>query len=396
MLKKLILLFLVWRVALFIPLFVAQSIEYRQGYPYTSPVYFLENKESAVSHFLISPWANFDGVYYLLIAADGYTVNAGFFPLFPLSVYLTTSIFGDVLPFDPNQYFTALLLVSLFFLLSLVAMYKLIKLDYKSEIAIRTIIFMLIFPTSFFFASIYSESLFLLLSLSSLYFARKKMWVLSSVCGGLLTATRLVGIAIIPVLIYEFLKSDPPSLKLRGAKKNLLKNIKQFLVRIWPLFLIPIGLLIYMSFNLQKWGSAFYFIQAQADLQNERTVDGIILIPQTIFRYFKILTTVSSNQFEWWIALLEISVFVFIVVMLYIAWKKKVRLSYILFAAIAFLIPISTGTFTGLPRYSLILFPVFIALSLMKNKTIKIAYSISAAILLFVLFMLFARGYYIA
>jgi hypothetical protein len=151
-----------------------------------------------------------------------------------------------------------------------------------------------------------------------------------------------------------------------------------------------------MSFNLQKWGSAFYFIQAQGDLQNERTVDGIILIPQTIFRYFKILTTVSSNQFEWWVAFLEISVFVFTAVLLYIAWKKKVRLSYIVFAAIAFLIPISTGTFTGLPRYSLVLFPVFIALSLMKNKTIKIAYSISAAILLFVLFMLFARGYYIA
>ncbi len=396
MLKTLILLFLLWRIALLIPLLASQSIEYRQGYPYTSPLYFLENKNSVISHFLISPWANFDGVYYLQIAAGGYTINAGFFPLLPLSIHLATIIFGNVLPFDPIQYFTALLLVSFFFLLSLFILYKLLRLDYKNDIVIWTIILILVFPTSFFFASIYSESLFLLLSLSSFYFARKKRWFLSSFCVALLTATRIVGVAIIPVLIYEFIKSDPSSLKLRRARKILLKNVWQFLARISPLFASPMGLLIYMWFNLQKWGSAFYFIAAQGNFQNNRTVDSIVFIPQTIFRYFKILTTVSLNQFEWWIALLEISVFVFIVVMLYIAYKKRVRLSYIVFSILALFIPASTGTFSGLPRYSLALFPIFIALALVKNKFLKISYSLISATLLFLLFMLFARGYYIA
>ena len=216
MLKKIFLLFLSWRLVLFVPLILSQIfIPYRQGYPYTSPLYFLENTKNIVSHFLISPWANFDGVYYLLIAAKGYTVNAGFLPLFPLSLNFATSIFGQILPFDPKQYITSLLLVSLYFLIALIVMYKLIRIDYKESIALSSIVFMLLFPTSFFFATIYSESLFLLLAVCAFYFARKKRWVLASLCGGLLTATRLVGVAIIPVLLYEFLKQEKSLFKIK-------------------------------------------------------------------------------------------------------------------------------------------------------------------------------------
>ena len=381
MLKKIIFLFLSWRIFLFIPLFIAQAlIPYRHGYPYTSPLYFLDDTKSIVSHFLLSPWLNFDGVYYLLIAANGYTVNAGFFPLFPISIHLTSTIFGEVMAFDFAQYAIALILVSLYFLLSLITMFKLVKIDYKEKIAIWSIIFMLLFPTSFFFASIYSESLFLLLALSSFYFARKKRWILASLCGGLLTATRLVGVAIIPVLLYEFLKQE----------KSLFK------IKALPLFLTFLGILSYMWFNLQKWGNAFYFIQAQGNFENNRSTTSLILIPQTIYRYIKILTGVSLRQFEWWVALLEISTFIFVVVMLFVAWKKKIRASYILFALICFLIPISSGTFTGLPRYSLVLFPIFITLALIGNRFSKISYSIISVVFLFILFMLFSKGYYIS
>jgi len=380
MLKKLILLFLVWRVALFIPLFVAQSIEYRQGYPYTSPVYFLENKNSLISHFLISPWANFDGVYYLLIAAEGYTVNAGFFPLLPLSIYLATSIFGNLLAFSPLQYFTALFQVSLYFLTSLILMYKLIRIDFSNKVALWSIVFMLIFPSSFFFVSIYSESLFLLLSVSAFYFARKKRWLLASLCGGLLTSTRLVGIAIIPALIFEFVKQE----------KTLFKT------KALSLLITALGILGYMIFNLAKWGNAFYFIQAQGSFQNNRSVAAPVFLPQTLFRYIKIFLTVSPTHFEWFVALLEFSSFIFAVVMLFVMWKKKIRLSYIIFALICFLIPISSGTFSALPRYVLAMFPIFIALALVKNKLFKIAYSIVGFSLLMILLTLFSKGYFTA
>lgn len=384
MIKKIALIFLSWRLLLFIPLIAGNIfLTYRQGYPYTSPLHFLSDPNWLVSSFLFSSWANFDGVHYLLIAANGYTQNAGFFPMYPILIFILTSIISPsaaIYPFYPVQYLEVLFVTNLFFGLALIILYKLIKLDHEDEVAVWGIIFILLFPTSFFFASIYSESLFLLLTLLSFYFARTNRWFLASLCGGLLTATRLVGIAIIPALIYEFVKNE----------KSLVKLKSLFL------FITPLGLLSYMLFNFLKWGNPFYFVQAQGSFYNERTVDSIVLIPQTIFRYIKILTTLSPSVFEWWIALLEISVFVFVSVLIYLAWKKRLRLSYIIFAIVCFLIPISSGTFTGLPRYVLIMFPIFIALALVKSKLIKISYAVICSILLFILFMLFSKGYYIA
>lgn len=382
MLKKIFLLFLAWRIFLFVPLIFSHFyLSARVGYPYTTPLYFLNNLSSSVSNFLVSPFGNFDGVYYLIIAIAGYTVdNAGFFPVFPLSIKLATSIFGNLSAFDEGQYFTALTLVSLYFLLSLLVMYKLIRFDYKDKIAIQSVIFLLLFPSSFFFVSIYSESLFLFLSLLTFYLARKKRWILASICGGLLTATRFVGIAILPALIYEFIKEE----------KTLVKT------KALSLLLVPLGLIGYMLFNFQKFGNALQFIVAQGELQNQRSVSSIVFFPQTIYRYLKILTTVSFRQYEWWTALLELSVFVFVALMLFVAFKKKIRPSYLIFAAIAFLIPVSSGTFSGLPRYILALFPIFIALALLKNLKLKIIYSIVSFILLFLLFALFSQSYFIA
>jgi len=379
--KKLILLLLVWRIFLFVPIVIAeQFIKYRKGFEYTSLNHFLDKPQGLISHFMLSAWGNFDGIHYLLIAANGYTVNAGFFPLFSMLLNVVSSVFGKAVAFSPMQYFVSHAIVSFCFIVSLIMLYKLIKLDHKDNIAFFTIVFMLLFPTSFFYASIYSESLFLLLSLLSFYFVRTNRWFLASVCAGLLTATRLVGIAIIPALIYEFVKKEKSLFKLKSL--YLLLGFS--------------GILGYMWFNFVNWGDALFFIKAQGAFHNDRSVDSIVLIPQTIYRYLKILLTVNPNIFEWWVALLEIATFIFVSIMLFVALRKKVRFSYILFAVLCFLIPISTGTFSGLPRYALVLFPIFIALALVKNRFIKIAYSIIGLSLLLILLAVFSKGYYVA
>ena len=370
-----------WRIFLFLPPIFSQIFfSFRTGFEYTHLTYFLSDKTSILSNFLLYPFANFDGVHYLLIAAKGYTVNAGFFPLFPLSIHIATLPFKDILSFDPKQYFIAITLVSLYFIASLTVFYKLIKLDYKENVAIWSIIFLLIFPTSFFYASIYSESLFLLLSLAAFYFARKKRWLVAGIFGVLLSATRLVGIFILPAILYEYFKHE--------SKKSLTKLIL--------ICIAPLGLIAYAFYNLQKWGNAFYFIQAQGNFANNRTVDSIILFPQTIFRYFKILISVKSNIYEWWVAFFELSFFIFALTLFYIAWKKKVRFSYLLFGFLCFIIPVSSGTLSGLPRYILTIFPLFITLALIKNKYFKLIYCTVSIILLFLFFMLFSKGYFIS
>ena len=82
--------------------------------------------------------------------------------------------------------------------------------------------------------------------------------------------------------------------------------------------------------------------------------------------------------------------------LLYFAWKKKVRLSYLIFSFLAFLLPVSSGTFTGLPRYVIVLFPIYIVLASIKNRSVRRAYMILSSALLFILLMFFARGYFVA
>lgn len=363
---------------LFIPIYLAYLyIPYRTGYNYTSPLHFID-KKSLVTHFFLSPWGNFDGVHYLLIAAYGYTINAGFFPLFPLIINILSKISGTVNAFDSFQFLSALFLSNLFFIFALMFFYALITIDYKSNVAILSIIFLLVFPTSFFYVSIYSESLFLLLSLIVFYFARKRRWFFAGIFGLLLSATRLVGIAILPALLWEFFSEE---------KKK---------VKVLSLFIIPFGIFGYMIFNFIKWGNPFYFLVAQGQFANNRSINSLIFFPQTVFRYLKIIFSVSSSQYEWWVALFEIFTFFFISALFFLAWSKRIRISYIIFSLICFLLPISSGTFSALPRYSIILFPLFMALGLITSRKIIIIYVAMSILLLFISLMLFSRGYYIA
>lgn len=365
-------LFIAWRLALFIPLIIgAYLVPYNLSSPVTYIYHYINQSLSFNSVFLF-PWANFDGIHYLTIAEHGYTNQARFFPLFPMLI----KAFSDV--FASNQLFVSILITMVIFFLALRVFQKLIELDFSKEISIKTIFYLLIFPTSFFFVSIYSEGLFLLLTLLAFYLARKNMWFWSVICVMLLTATRFVGIAILPALFYEFVTTN-------GIRN---KKILFFL-------LAPLGLAVYSLFNYYKWNNFFYFIQAQGELGNNRVVNSLIFFPQTIFRYIKILSTVPFS-YEWGIALLELVSFLLAAFLLYFAWKKKIRTSYLIFAAVNFAIIISTGTFSGLPRYVVTIFPIFIVLALIENKVFKLVYMIVSPVTLFILLMLFSRGYFVA
>jgi len=377
--KKIAIYFITWRLLLLVPLIVAHLLipDYRVHYEYTQ-IWNHILPYNPVNNPVIFPWANFDGVHYLNIAANGYRDNVRFFPLFPLLISIFSKPFS-VTPYSFIYFLNGLLISNLSFIASLYVFYKLLRLDYNRQIAQKSLLFLLVFPCSFFFAAIYTEGLFLLLALLCFYFSRKEKWFLASICGMLLSATRLVGVFILPALLIEYWIS-----KEKSPQKLL------------SLFLIPLGIISFSYFCFTQWGKPLYFIQAAGQLSNGRSVNSFVFLPQTLFRYIKILFTVSYIQFEWSIALLELTSFIFASVLLYVAYKKKVRISYIVFGALCLLLPALSGTFTGLPRYIAIIFPMFMALALVENKNLQKLYVVLSIILSFVLLMFFARGYYIA
>lgn len=378
--RQILMVFLLWRAALFIPIILAPVfLDYGSFYPYFE-ISFHRNLPTYLETPILKTWSNFDGVHFLNIAGYGYITEARFFPLLPILIYLF-SLGSITFTFT---FLVGLILPNIIFILALVFLYKLLRLDYSEKISFDAIFYLLIFPTAFFLVSVYSESLFLLLLVICFYCARKGNWIGVILSGVFLVGTRFVGIFIIPALIYEFI------IQTKLVRLNSILKLCAIIL------VTPISLALYSIYNFQKWGNPLYFLTAHTELGNDRSASSLILPPQTLYRYFKILNTLPVSQFEWWLALLEVASFVFGCIALFIAWKKKIRVSYLIFGVLSFLLPVLSGTFSGLPRYLLIVFPVFIAIALIQSKFIKQTYSVISIILLLILLMFFSRGYFIA
>ena len=377
---------IIWRILLFFIPFIGDFfLIFRTDYTYINLWRYIAPYAPVTSVFFY-PWANFDGVHYLSIAGKGYDVEGRFFPLFPFLIHGVSFLFSPK-PFDAISFFTSLFVANICFFLSLIVFYTLIRLDYTERVGKQTILTLLLFPTAFFFAAIYSESLFLLLTLLTFYFLRTKRFLWAGIAAMCVTATRVVGIAILPVIVYEYYRYYKSNPKL-GKQKRIVQGL--------PLLLSPLGIAAYMLYSNWKWHDPLYFIHAQGMLENGRSVNSFVFPLQTLYRYIKILTINPINQYEWWIALLELVTFFFVCSMLYLAWKKGVRFSYLLFAIGCFLIPTLSGTFSGLPRYAAVLFPIYIVIGLLKNKKLLLAIYSASGILLFLLLILFSKGYYVA
>jgi len=375
-----ILLFIVWRILLCVPFLFSPLLPYRTGSAFTN-IWSVTKPYPPVSSPLLYPWANFDGVHYLAIAGQGYADNERFMPLYPLLIKAVSLPFGTPPSFSAVYFFGALILSNLLFLGALIGLYRLLRLDYSRRISFLALVLLSVFPTSFFFGSVYSESLFIAACVASLYSARRKRWAWSGMFGLLASATRIVGILLLPALIWEWLREKKGKRSVRDALF---------------LLLAPAGTLLYALYNWMRWGNPLLFLQAHGQLANGRATTSLVFPLQTLYRYLKIFLTVSPHVFEFWIALLEVCTFLFGSVMIYAAWRRKIRISYQIMALGFFLVPVFSGTFTGLPRYTAPLFPFFLALAASRNKIAVAIYSVIAVVLSVFLLVLFSRGYYIA
>lgn len=375
---KILLMFLTWRVCLIMVLFFAVNFV-----PLGNKDRFLGG--GSVNYHLATylfSWANFDGEHYLSIAIFGYKhLEQAFFPIFPLMIsFLAKPFSPDLLSAFINFTLVGLIISNISFLLALVFLFELIKIDFSNKIAYLTIALILVFPTSFYYGSLYNESLFLLLSVLSFYCARKKFWLIAGVFGMVVSATRVFGILLLPALLIE-----------AWCQKASFSKI------FW-VFLMPLGLGIYMWYLSETVGDpiAFYHFQK---LVGEQHQPGIILLPQVYFRYIKMLATTSIHNYIFQTVLLEFfSGLIFFLLPIY-GYFRKIRLSYFLFAMLGFLIPTIQGSFSSTPRYVIILFPAFLALALLINSLPKIVRIVLLSLMVCILVIettFFLRGYWVA
>jgi len=389
--KKILIVSIIWRFFLFGIQFFSLRIPFRYSFPYVEAV--LEKYQPP----FLRPWANFDGVHYLTIAKSSYSAQytQAFFPLYPLIIRGLGNLF-----FAKNYLVSGLFISGLFWILSLWVLIRLVEIDFDQKIAWQTAIFLLLFPTSFYFIGLYAESLFLFLALASFYFARKGKWWQAGFFGAFASATKVFGIFLLPALFVEYsLQQGEKNIRKKKARENGFRTwelFKIFLKSYLPIGLSCSGLVAYMAYLKNEFNNPIYFITAQPAFGASRSASKIILIYQVFWRYFKMIWTVKKDDplnFTVWLEFLSVVIFL---ILLGRAYQNKVRLSYLIFSFFSLLVPTLTGTFSSMPRYVLVLFPGFVALALVKNKLlIKIIYALEIVIGI-ICALFFLRGYWVA
>lgn len=342
-------------------------------------------------------WANFDGVHYITIAKTGYAAQFTqvFFPVYPLVIRILASITGD------KYYIISGLTISFIsFGFALYIFYKLLLMDYPKDIAIKTLLSLILFPTSFYFLAVYSESLFILLALLCFWFARRQMWWWAGIVGAIASATRVTGILLLPALLvewYQFMnkasKSPRPKIKL---SLNHVSELILIFLKAPVLYLLPLGLVIYMWYLQINFGDWLYFWHSQSVFGAERLGGGVVFPLQVVWRYLKILGTVSILQRNFWVALMEFGALILSARFLLLASRYKIRLSYILFGFLNIFLPMLTGTLSSFPRYILLNFTMYIILGLIKNKIWFILCVMLSIFLQIILLTQFISGSWIA
>jgi len=144
----------------------------------------------------MAAFANFDGIHYIKIArGEYYEFSQVFFPFFPLLIMLGSQVISSHLV-------TGLLISNVCFTLGLYFLLKLLE-DLKFKERWWVIFFIATFPTSFFFQTIYTESLFFMFTMIFFYSLKRNKMYTAAIVGFFASLTRFIGFfLIVPLLIH--------------------------------------------------------------------------------------------------------------------------------------------------------------------------------------------------
>ncbi|GIM47422.1 hypothetical protein DNHGIG_29710 [Collibacillus ludicampi] len=300
---------------------------------------------------LISNFAKWDSVWYIGIAAHGYTkVSAAFFPLYPLTIRVGSEWLGI------SYRSSGLLITNISLLLALFFLVRLIDLDYEEPVSWRAGLLLVLFPTGFYLSSVYTEAMFLMWTIGCMYYARMNQWWMAGLFGMFASLTRNTGILMLLPVAYEYMRQA-------GWK---LRNIR---FQACAMALIPLGLGLYMLHLLKRLGDPLAFVHAQQYWHREfrfplsTWFEGTYHLTVTKRKGWRLI----YRWMSWLAATLELAGTIFSVVL-------KMRGSYLVYLIPAVLIPLMSPNVAGedyfysIPRFFLTVFPLFLTAAILLAR----------------------------
>jgi hypothetical protein len=321
--------------------------------------------EDVVEHdvgWAIDVWGRWDSGWFLGIAHHGYRDpghSTAFFPAYPLLMRGLGWLFL-------GHYLLAGVVISL--VASAVAFVLLWKLALElvgDQSANRSVLYLALFPTTLFLFAVYSESLYLLLTVAAFLAAVRGRWTWAGVVTGLAALTRVSGVMLLPALALLAWRAT----NRRGAFLRLAISLP--IMALWPLYL---GLAYHRPFvflTAQRSGWDRHLSSAgplggawDALVEGWRGVRQ--LVAGSGHDYFPSLTDqgpmygagLNLEQLAYGVLLVGLGIYV---------WRR-LGAAYGVFVlgslALPFSDPVPGLPLLSMPRFALGVFPVFVALGI--------------------------------
>ncbi|MEI6092743.1 MAG: hypothetical protein WCQ47_03570 [bacterium] len=318
----------------------------------------------------LSTLQTWDAGYYRFLAEHGYQqdqdqVSNAMYPLFPLLVRLVNPVFFG------NTVLAGIVLSNLFSIIAVLLLYLLVIKLFSPDIAFKTILLFLSFPTAFYMNLMYTESLFLMLVLGFFYYLYNNKIIPTAVFALLLPLCRPQGILIVVPLVFFILS------KYKYKLLDVLKSKENILVAVFFL-----GWTAYFCFMYMTTGLFFSGFDAQDYFVAQNSLLNIFRVDQWFLDNF-INVELSLHGFT--NSIIDRTFFIFYLVSLYFIYRKTDK-TFFVYALFLGLIPALSDHFTAYTRYLLPLFPMFIVFSIvLKNKVFNLI-----VVLLFSIQIIFA------
>ena len=155
-------------------------------------------------------------------------------------------------------------------------LYAIVLREFGRRAAALTVVYLALFPMSFYLSAVYPEALFLAFAIAAIYYARRQSWLLASSAGGLAALSRAQGVLLIVPIGWEYLRVTteryaplpeqlPNNIKSSAkihlylachtyARSESSRTFRPKLVHRLLFLLIPAGLLIFMIYAQIKTG----------------------------------------------------------------------------------------------------------------------------------------------
>jgi predicted membrane-bound dolichyl-phosphate-mannose-protein mannosyltransferase len=304
-------------------------------------------------------FARFDSGWYEGIARDGYAYaeggrsNIAYFPVYPMLMRHVGRLFGR---HHAAFYLGGLVVSWTSFVLAMVALYYLARLDLPRRQAERAVLLTAIFPFAFFFGVIYSESTFLLFTVLAFYLFRVRRWVPAGVAASIAIATRVTGVLMWPALAWTAWKSAEPTPRDRAlAGIGLALSIVGFVWYCGYVYSVS-GHPFEWAATLQRWNYRVGGAPWTAPL----SLVGRILAHPYAF--------VAAERVGLYDVLYGVTGILFLAAVPFV-WLR-LGAAYGLFMLANLLLPLSSGVFEGVGRYCSVLFPCFIWLASIRSRLV--------------------------